>query len=160
MKPALAAGVLAALFIGGVALATSRNSASTSPVAAPPQTAVAPAPVAPVPDAYAPPAGSAALAPGGVPALPPEAAPAPVRERVVYRDRVVYTERAPRARVVRSTRSGRKSAAIIGGSAAAGAITGALVKGKKGAIIGGVVGGAAGTVYDRKTRKKKRVVYQ
>ena len=43
---------------------------------------------------------------------------------------------------------------IIGGSTVAGAGIGAIVDGKKGAVIGGLIGGAAGTVYDRTTRHK------
>jgi hypothetical protein len=161
MKPALAAGAVAALFVGGVALATSRNSShQASPGQVPQQVAVQPAPVVP-----APVPGTAFDASAGTPAAAVETA-APARERVVYRDRVVYKERprtvrsARRNRVVTKTRSGRKSALIIGGSAAGGAITGALIGGKKGAVIGGLVGGAGGTVYDRKTRKKRRVVPQ
>ena len=76
---------------------------------------------------------------------------APLRERVVYRTRTVTRE----PRVYVRKRSGKKSAAIIAGSAAGGAIVGAVVGGKKGAIIGGLVGGGAGTVYDRKTRKRR-----
>lgn len=49
-------------------------------------------------------------------------------------------------------RSAGKSAAIIGGSAAAGAAVGAVTGGKKGAIIGGAVGAAGGLIYDRTTR--------
>lgn len=140
VRPAFAIGALAALFVGGVALATSRNpspSDTSSPV--PAYTAAQPLPVAP-----------AAVA-------TPAAAP----ERVVVGERAV-TPNQPRTvrrtRVVTKTRSGKKSALIIGGSAVGGAAIGGLVGGKKGAVIGGVVGGAGGTVYDRKTRKKKKVV--
>jgi hypothetical protein len=52
----------------------------------------------------------------------------------------------------RPSRSTGKSAAIIGGSAAAGAVVGGLAGGRKGAIIGGVVGGIGGLVYDRSTK--------
>jgi hypothetical protein len=52
-------------------------------------------------------------------------------------------------------RSKRKQAAIIGGSALAGAGVGALAGGKKGATIGAAAGGAGGTAYDLKTRNKK-----
>ena len=64
------------------------------------------------------------------------------------------TQRRPRYYV--HTRSKRRSAGIIGGSALGGAGIGALVDGRKGALIGGVVGGAGGTVYDRKTRRRVR----
>lgn len=55
----------------------------------------------------------------------------------------------------REPRSAGKSAAIIGGSAAVGAVVGGLTGGKKGAIIGGVVGGAGGAIYDRTTRNNQ-----
>lgn len=56
----------------------------------------------------------------------------------------------------RSTRSTGESAAIIGGSAAAGAVVGGLSGGKKGAIIGGAVGGVGGLIYDRATKNRQR----
>jgi hypothetical protein len=49
-------------------------------------------------------------------------------------------------------RSTGKSAAIIGGGAAAGAAVGAVTGGTKGAIIGGAIGAAGGLIYDRTTR--------
>jgi outer membrane lipoprotein SlyB len=61
---------------------------------------------------------------------------------------------ASRPRYVVKRRSKGKSAAIIGGSAAAGAGIGALAGGGKGAGIGAIAGGAAGLIYDRKTHKK------
>jgi len=68
--------------------------------------------------------------------------------------RVAYTQR-PATRYVyveRPRRSWKKSAAIIGGSTAAGAGVGKLVGGsaKKGAVIGGV----GGVVYDLATRNR------
>ena len=65
-----------------------------------------------------------------------------VRRRVVHR------------RVVVRRRSRKKSAAIVAGSAGAGAGIGALAGGGKGAAIGAATGGAAGLVYDRATHKK------
>ncbi|HYP07515.1 MAG TPA: hypothetical protein VER03_14880 [Bryobacteraceae bacterium] len=65
--------------------------------------------------------------------------------RAVYDDRGVVTQR----------RSGAKSAAIIGGSAAAGAAVGAMAGGGKGAAIGALAGGAGGYVYDRATKNKE-----
>ncbi|HWD00702.1 MAG TPA: hypothetical protein VG456_28290 [Candidatus Sulfopaludibacter sp.] len=50
------------------------------------------------------------------------------------------------------------SAAIVGGSALAGAGVGALAGGGKGAIAGGLIGGVGGLIYDRKTHKKRRVI--
>lgn len=77
----------------------------------------------------------------------PAAAPAAPR-RVVY-------QRAPE-RVVRSTRSVKKSAVIIGSSAAGGAGLGALLGGKKGAAIGAIVGGGGATLWDQVTRHNNK----
>ena len=73
---------------------------------------------------------------------------------------VVYrrpNHRTHRVVVVRK-RPFSHSAAIVGGSAAAGAGIGALAGGGKGAIAGGLIGGAGGLIYDRATHKKRRVV--
>ena len=157
MKPAWwAAGAVGALLIGGVALATSRNTSSSSvPVYPAPQQAVV-QPMYAVPDTGLPSPVAVTAAP-----LAPEPVAttvAPVQERVVYTSRTVARRRT--AHVVRTTRSGHKSALIIGGSAVGGAVVGGIVGGKKGALIGGLLGGGAGTVYDRKTRHKRRVVYR
>jgi hypothetical protein len=56
-------------------------------------------------------------------------------------------------RVVRH-RSALKSAAVIGGSAAAGAGIGALAGGGKGALIGAAAGGGAGTIYEVHKRQQ------
>ena len=61
---------------------------------------------------------------------------------------------APQPRYVVRKRSKGKSAAIVGGSAAGGALIGALAGGGKGAAIGAVAGGGAGYLYDRKTHNK------
>lgn len=92
---------------------------------------------------------------GLVPAVQTFAQPQPVVERVVYREPVV-TRRAPvRRTVVRDDgRSWKKSALIIGGSAAGGAGLGAIVSGKGGAKKGAVIGGIGGLVYDLATRHK------
>jgi hypothetical protein len=52
----------------------------------------------------------------------------------------------------RGRRSGGESAAIIGGSAAAGAVVGAIAGGGKGAAIGAVAGGIGGVVIDQATK--------
>jgi hypothetical protein len=87
-----------------------------------------------------------------------------VQERVVYRDRVVErpvtrTARrtvsyAPARTEVKQGRSWKKSALIIGGSAAGGAGVGALLGGGSGAKKGALVGGVGGLVYDLATRNK------
>ena len=51
-------------------------------------------------------------------------------------------------------RTKTKSAVIIGSSAAVGATIGGLTKGKKGALIGGLLGGGAATVWDQVTRRQ------
>lgn len=82
----------------------------------------------------------------------PYARPAVITQPVeVYRPR-------PRAvsyetRTVERPRSVKKSVAIIGGSTAAGAVVGGLVKGGKGAVIGGLLGGGAATIWDQVTRR-------
>ncbi len=70
----------------------------------------------------------------------------------VHRDDGYYTDNYGG---YRSTRSAGASAAIVGGSAAAGAVVGGLVKGGKGAAIGAAVGGIGGLIYDRKTRDRR-----
>jgi hypothetical protein len=66
-----------------------------------------------------------------------------------YRDNGYYSDNYGD---YRATRSPGKSAAIIGGSAAAGAAIGGLTQGVKGAAIGAAVGGVGGLIYDRTTR--------
>ena len=72
-------------------------------------------------------------------------------QRTVYRtapaasQRVVY-EDAPQQR------SWKKSALIIGGSAASGAGVGGMISGKKGALIGAAIGGGAASIYEAAKR--------
>jgi hypothetical protein len=85
-----------------------------------------------------------------------------VQTQTVYRERPATTYRtASRSSTVTRQpttqgRSWKKSALIIGGSAAGGAALGAVLDGKSGAKKGAVVGGVAGTVYDIATRNKTR----
>ena len=109
------------------------------------------------PQAFAQPQGSY-LVQGSYPAQPV------VQERVVYRDRPVTRTRTSARRNVtyapartveaKQGRSWKKSALIIGGSAAGGAGVGALLGGGSGATKGAVVGGIGGLVYDMATRNK------
>ena len=73
--------------------------------------------------------------------------------RTVYRsvepteDQVVVREEAqPR-------RSWSKTGLIIGGAAASGAGVGAIVDGKKGALIGAAIGGGAASIYEATRRR-------
>lgn len=140
---ALVLAIIAAL--GGLAVA---GVATHHAVTANNTVAVQPAATVAVPAASAPVAASAAA-----PVVTP-ASDEKVQTTVVRRTTV--SPRAPRYYVHK--RSTKHSVAIIGGSAVGGAGIGALVGGKKGALIGGLVGGTAGTVYDRKTRKRVRRV--
>ena len=99
-----------------------------------------------------------ALQPAGI-ATAPALAPVVV-ERVVERpapQRTVYRTAAPaQERVVAERapagRSWKKSALVIGGSAASGAGVGGIVNGKKGALIGAAIGGGAASVYEATKR--------
>jgi uncharacterized protein YcfJ len=73
---------------------------------------------------------------------------------------VKKTTYVPRQRVIVKKRPTSHSAAIVAGSAGAGAAIGALAGGGKGAAIGAIAGGAGGFVYDRATRKKRGVVVE
>jgi hypothetical protein len=81
-------------------------------------------------------------------------APAPARTRTVASREPVTYRTASSDVPQKSPRSWKKSALIIGGSAAGGAGLGAILGGKSGAKKGAVVGGIAGTVYDIATRNK------
>ena len=72
----------------------------------------------------------------------------------VYRPRSVPVSYQSERDVRRPVRTKTKSAVIIGSSTAIGATIGGLTKGTKGAIIGGIVGGGAATVWDQVTRRQ------
>jgi hypothetical protein len=74
----------------------------------------------------------------------------------VVRQAPVYSQSRAARETVEPKRSWKKTALVIGGSAAGGAGIGALAGGKKGALIGAAVGGGAGTVYELLKRDKQR----
>jgi hypothetical protein len=92
-----------------------------------------------------------ALRPAVVPVAQRSRAVAP--RRTVYRtaqqedERVVVREDAP------SERTWTKTGLIIGGAAASGAGVGAIVDGKKGALIGAAIGGGAASIYEATRRR-------
>jgi hypothetical protein len=93
---------------------------------------------------YMPPASYGGYAP--VAAAPPVQA-VPVRTVVTE----VQPQARPAARTVERAapkRNWKKTAAVIGGSSAAGAGVGAIFGGKKGALIGAAIGGGASTIYE------------
>jgi hypothetical protein len=109
-----------------------------------------------------------AAQPVGYPnALQPAAAPAALQPAVIQRP-VVVERAAPRQTVYRTAqpvrertivreeaeprRSWKKTALIIGGSTAAGAGTGGIISGKKGALIGAAIGGGAASIYEATKR--------
>jgi len=55
--------------------------------------------------------------------------------------------------IVPDQRSWKKTAMIIGGSAASGAGVGAIVGGKKGALIGAAIGGGAASIFESTKRR-------
>lgn len=148
-------GIVGALLMAGVLLFVNGQNAPALQAAGP----YAPAPMAPamvqVPLAQAQMAGLVPLsAPMMVPAMQTYAPAQPAVERVVYRDRpVTRTRTVTRARQPEG-RTWKKSALIIGGSAAGGAGLGAIVDGKGGAKKGALIGGVGGLVFDLATRHK------
>jgi hypothetical protein len=72
----------------------------------------------------------------------------------VYRPRSVPVSYQSERDVRRPVRTKTKSAVIIGSSTAVGATIGGLTKGTKGAVIGGLIGGGAATVWDQVTRRQ------
>jgi hypothetical protein len=73
---------------------------------------------------------------------------------VVYRDDDRITDRTADRVVERQPqRTWKKSALIIGGSTASAAGVGAIVDGKKGALIGAAIGGGAASIYEATRRR-------
>jgi hypothetical protein len=83
------------------------------------------------------------LAPARVVPVQTQTVARPVRTR-----QIVYDE------PVQKKRSVKKSAVIIGSSAAVGAGVGAVTGGKKGALIGAAIGGGGAAIWDQITRRR------
>lgn len=134
----------------------------------------APAMVTCVSDARPVPAPATAVAmTANAPAYAPHTVPvaditpvAAARPAVMTAPTEVYQPRPRRAAYERrgeaapARRTWERSAVIIGSSAAVGATVGGLAKGKKGALIGGIVGGGAATVWDQVTRRRSSVGFE
>ena len=73
--------------------------------------------------------------------------------QTVYRTVQPETERVVVREEVQPRRSWAKTGLIIGGAAASGAGVGAMVKGKKGALIGAALGGGAASIYEATRRR-------
>ena len=81
----------------------------------------------------------------------PVANPRPAARRTTTRPDTQAREEARRES--QSERPWSKTALIIGGSAASGAGVGAIVDGKKGALIGAAIGGGAASIYEATRRQ-------
>jgi hypothetical protein len=139
----------AAVLIAVVAMAawTHNGSPASGPAAIAAATAVTPT-VDPTTPVAVDPVAATPVTPTPVVAPAAQGRPVALRHRHYWRR--VYVRRRPFSH----------SAAIVGGSALAGAGVGALAGGGHGAIVGGLVGGVGGLIYDRKTHKRKRVVVE
>jgi hypothetical protein len=96
-----------------------------------------------------------ALRPAATPAAQRRSTAAATPRRTVYRsvepaadERVVVQEEEAQPR-----RTWAKTGLIIGGAAASGAGVGAIVDGKKGALIGAAIGGGAASIYEATRRR-------
>jgi len=74
------------------------------------------------------------------------------REDLIRSPRIVETRAEPPHT---NKRSWEQEALIIGGSAGAGTVIGAVAGGKKGAGVGAAAGGVGGLIFDLMTRDKK-----
>ena len=98
------------------------------------------------------PAAATALRPAAAPVAQRRSSAAAPRQ-TVYRTVSPETERVVVQEDVQPRRSWGKTGLIIGGAAASGAGVGAMVKGKKGALIGAAIGGGAASIYEATRRR-------
>jgi hypothetical protein len=82
---------------------------------------------------------------------PVRVTPNVTRQQVIQSPRVARFQPEPQHR---NKQSWEKDALIVGGSAGAGALIGAVAKGGKGAAVGATAGGIGGLIYDLATRHK------
>ena len=94
---------------------------------------------------------STALRPAATPVAQRRTAAAP--QRTVYRNVEPVQDREVVREEAQPRRSWAKSGLIIGGAAASGAGVGAIVDGKKGALIGAAIGGGAASIYEATRRR-------
>jgi len=156
------AGVLSVIAVGVLLIAYGLLNPQTSAFegVAAPQAAFAPmatdgeapyrAPVAaPLRAIDAHPAGPAAAAPAPVIVVQTAPAPAARVETPGPVTRIEAPAPAPaRVEARQRKRDWGKTVLVIGGSTASGAGVGAIVGGKKGALIGAAIGGGASTIYE------------
>ena len=103
--------------------------------------------------AMAQPAGySTSLRPAATPVAQRRSTAAAPRQ-TVYRSVEPSQERVAVENETEPDRSWGKTGLIIGGAAASGAGVGAIVKGKKGALIGAAIGGGAASIYEATRRR-------
>ncbi len=92
-----------------------------------------------------------ALRPAATPVAQRRSTAAP--RQTVYRNVEPVDDRVVVREDEQPGRSWGKTGLIIGGAAASGAGVGAIVKGKKGALIGAAIGGGAASIYEATRRR-------
>ena len=102
--------------------------------------------------AIKPAAYTTALRPAATPVAQRRSSAAAPRQ-TVYRTAEPVSERVVVQQDAQPRRSWGKTGLIIGGATASGAGVGAMVKGKKGALIGAAIGGGAASIYEATRRR-------
>jgi type 1 glutamine amidotransferase len=94
-----------------------------------------------------------ALRPAATPVAERRSTAAAAPRRTVYRTVEPTEEQVVVREEAQPRRSWGKTGLIIGGAAASGAGVGAIVDGKKGALIGAAIGGGAASIYEATRRR-------